>query len=358
MKSKDNNNLQLAFNQVQAVPVTCDRGSDTAFVLPTRLFRPTPPRGGQPTPADAPAAAACADPFSNEVISRAGHIPVVDHSKRKLRQARLRILPGGMVVRQFQGCSIVPPRSSVRGVIDGFSLDSRRRLRKKLMSVDFASTDLLWVTLTYHKSWGASFKDWKADFENYIKRMLKTWPEYQGLMWRLEFQERGAPHFHFLISFPKGKRPAAASFQMWSSHSWADVIGGPEDQDLLIYGSKVIEVCNSRELGKLLGYLVKEMGKVTQGIGDRNGTGRMWGVRGSLPMIAIADVQFKSEADFAEFCRRVNVAGRGVSAFWEKISPAWSGFCLLGDGLDMISLLDGIDVEFLPCDNRELVSVW
>lgn len=325
----------------------------SAFFRPTCTY----PRG-QHTPPASLRAGVCASPLGNVAISRGESSSLVDHDSRKLRKAQARILPGGFVVRQFIGCSVPPVDGGQRGVIDGFSLDSRRRLRLKLMGVDWSSVDLLWVTLTYHKEWGVEFNDWKDDLENYIKRLKSSWAGYVGLFWRLEFQSRGAPHFHILLAFRPGICPTESAFVAWSGLAWAGVIGGADDCHLVKHGSRVVSVSRAKGLGILLGYLVKEMGKTKQA--SRNsgtGTGRMWGVRGAIPMTSIADVEFKTQADFDEFCKRVNVAGRGVSKYWENISTAWSGFVLLGDGLDMVSLLEGLDIEFVPCDSRETVAV-
>lgn len=305
------------------------------------------------TPETALAGSACESPLGNVAISHRGLSGCIDHDVRKLRKAQARILPGGFQVKQFQGCSVVPANHGDRGVIDGFSLDSRRRLRLKLMGVDWSSVDLLWVTLTYHKEWASDFDGWKTDLDNYIKRVIRNWSSYVGLIWRLEFQARGAPHFHILLGFKKGFSPKSSIFGAWSGSAWAAVIGGLNDRHLVKHGCRVCEVSRVNGLGVLLGYLVKEMGKTKQSRRVAgSGTGRMWGVRGDIPTTTIADVQFKTQADFETFIKRVNAAGAGQSRYWENITSSWSGFCLLGDGLDMIDLLIGLDVEFVPTDAR------
>ena len=41
-------------------------------------------------------------------------------------------------------------------------------------------------------------------------------------IWKLEFQRRGAPHFHILIAQPSGD---LRTFRAWLSEAWAEVVG-------------------------------------------------------------------------------------------------------------------------------------
>jgi hypothetical protein len=55
-------------------------------------------------------------------------------------------------------------------------------------------------------------------------------------MWKMEFQRRGAPHFHLLAELPTED---LAEFQGWCSESWARVVGS-EDPKHKAAGTNVV----------------------------------------------------------------------------------------------------------------------
>lgn len=87
-----------------------------------------------------------------------------------------------------------------RGTIKEFSFGSRRRLLEKLGEVD--QRQLLYrplmVTLTYPASWPTDPAVWKKQVQAFVKRLERLTPG-AAVFWRLEAQERGAPHFHLLV---------------------------------------------------------------------------------------------------------------------------------------------------------------
>lgn len=277
-----------------------------------------------------------------------------DHDQRS-SCPRAKVLPGGFVVKHFKGCSRVPTVNGFRGEIAGFSLDSRRRLRMKLMAIDWQACDWLWVTLTYHNTWSEEPDEWKTNVQTWFKRLIRAWRNYSGLVWRLEFQKRGAPHFHLLVGFKRGAAPKAAAFQAWSRQAWAEILDGADDKHLVKHGCRVCEVCDYQNMGALLGYLVNELGKVQQQsrkneMGISLPTGRVWGVKGDLPMVSIADIDFADEVEFEKFIKRVNERSVIDGDYFSKITTNWSGFVLMGDGLVMLEMLDGLNYSIRPSD--------
>jgi len=82
-----------------------------------------------------------------------------------------------------------------RGEIKVFSPESRLRLFKLLHQIKFNS--VTFVTLTYPDE----FPDWKEKYKYDLKRFRALTETRWGkipAIWRLEFQERGAPHFHIM----------------------------------------------------------------------------------------------------------------------------------------------------------------
>lgn len=221
-----------------------------------------------------------------------------------------------------------PGDGVTRGIVRGFSADSRRRLRIRLMEVPWDELDSYWVTLTYHQRWGEDWQSWKADLRRFRKRLQRAWAPIGGF-WRFEFQRRGAPHFHLVISWGRSGGPDRAVFRAWVRAAWSAVTGESENRAHLAHGTQTVKVdrTDKGHLGKLMGYLVKEMSKTKQAEGQP--TGRQWGRFGDLPARTIAEVELTDEG-YCELARRVADQGKGW--FADSLSGKWSGFVCLGDG--------------------------
>lgn len=83
-----------------------------------------------------------------------------------------------------------------RGEIKDFSRASQARLIKAVSIWDPAGT-LLIITLTYPAKW-PSGERCQADFKAFRQRLLEKRPDWSGC-WKLEYQTRGAPHYHLII---------------------------------------------------------------------------------------------------------------------------------------------------------------
>jgi len=83
-----------------------------------------------------------------------------------------------------------------RGRVVGFSAASRKRLLEKLAALLHDALPLF-LTFTYPAVYpGCSGA--RRDFRAWCKRLLRVYPE-AALVWRLDLQRRGAPHFHVLL---------------------------------------------------------------------------------------------------------------------------------------------------------------
>lgn len=90
------------------------------------------------------------------------------------------------------------PGGSRRGVVRGFSAKSRFRLLKGMACIDYEAAGLpVFLSLTYHEDWGGPGQ-WKEDLNCFIVGLRRKWPMVWGI-WKLEFQKRGAPHYHFIL---------------------------------------------------------------------------------------------------------------------------------------------------------------
>lgn len=165
-----------------------------------------------------------------------------------------------------------------RGIVTEFSAQSRLRMLRKLARI--APTRVVFVTLTYPERFPSTTRA-KGHLRAFLERIRRRYP-HASAFWRLEYQERGAPHFHLLFF--------ELPFVPWSElrRWWAEIITAYVDGFL----PRVrIEKINSRR-GAFY-YCAKYTAKMA---GTTSGSaffildaylhvGRFWGVfnRGVLP---------------------------------------------------------------------------
>jgi len=110
------------------------------------------------------------------------------------------IADGGRLF-QLQGQSLTGFKGIMhpRHEITTFSRRSRWELQKTMAVINEAHAGLPdFLTLTYPKEWSQDWHVWKRDLKAFREALQRRWPDVWGV-WRLEFQERGAPHFHCLL---------------------------------------------------------------------------------------------------------------------------------------------------------------
>jgi hypothetical protein len=89
-----------------------------------------------------------------------------------------------------------PPKPEKRGNVTGFSVASRRRLIDFLCRMDDGYKRASFVTLTFAGS--PSHADAKQALKRFLQRVREYFPEASAV-WRMDYQERGAIHFHLLF---------------------------------------------------------------------------------------------------------------------------------------------------------------
>ena len=85
-----------------------------------------------------------------------------------------------------------------RGKIGGFSAKARGRMMELCAKIRDDAV-ALFVTLTYPSDWPGDPARWKRDLDAFGKWICRFAPGV-GAIWKLEPQQRGAPHFHLLVS--------------------------------------------------------------------------------------------------------------------------------------------------------------
>jgi hypothetical protein len=112
----------------------------------------------------------------------------------------------GPVIEYYKGASLLKvsrggkgktPVGGTRGKVLGFSFASRRRLMQKIAKIERGAVLPDFVTLTYPYKF-PSPREAKKHLDTFSKRFRRQF-EKGGLLWKLEPQDRGAPHFHLLV---------------------------------------------------------------------------------------------------------------------------------------------------------------
>lgn len=177
-----------------------------------------------------------------------------------------------------------------RGVITGFSARSGARMRAYLRGcmADYRYM----VTLTYPGFYTSNGAEVKEHLRRYIQE-LRRHAERAGqpcedfsAFWFLEFQERGAPHFHIFTTW--------IGSNQWTASTWYRIVNS-EDERHLRAGTR----CEELRRGKagLISYASKYAAKAEQKLvplGYEN-VGRFWGVTGRRTVLAAAT--FVSQLD-------------------------------------------------------------
>jgi len=81
---------------------------------------------------------------------------------------------------------------------------------------------LVMVTLTYPDNFETDDKAVKRHLELLRKRMERAFGKKPRGIWALEFQERGAPHFHLFIGLPRGVD--YEDFEWWGFNTWSEIV--------------------------------------------------------------------------------------------------------------------------------------
>lgn len=146
-----------------------------------------------------------------------------------------------------------PARPAPRQVITSWSRKSRANMVKSLCEIDYISpiSDInphgpmlrrgrvpAMLTLTYSGDWltvAPNGKAAKRHLQLFFKRYWRAWGEKLKAVWKLEFQRRGAPHFHLLVVPPHGRArvgvAAGRPFKEWLSAVWTSIVAHPDPEE-------------------------------------------------------------------------------------------------------------------------------
>lgn len=180
-------------------------------------------------------------------------------------------------------------RGGRRGVVREFSRASRRRLFQKFARL--TPSRATFITLTYPDNY-PEVRDAKANLRAFLERIRRAYPESSGI-WRLEFQKRGAPHFH-IIFYNLKYIPFAVL-----RDAWKEIVGVSPDETLFIN----VRLIQSRK--QVYSYVSKYVAKVSTLFNKDaySHAGRWWGIFNGpqLPFANRKYIQFRLKPDNREF---------------------------------------------------------
>lgn len=186
------------------------------------------------------------------------------------------------------------PTKHKRGDILNFSRKSRRRMLLKLSTINYeAYNTRLFFTCTFHDKFPTSKDEVNRLLFATIKRIERL-DDNLSIIWRIELQKRGAPHFHFILLFQRfytSKEKVELSKKL--KNIWGDLTIHLNNYAYTI-GSDLREL-NSNH--KTFNYISKYSSKSSA---DERPVklGRIWGVRGFV--IESKPLEFECSFDFAE----------------------------------------------------------
>jgi len=186
-------------------------------------------------------------------------------------------------------------RGGKRKAITKFSRASARRLfftARNLPNLE------IMLTLTYPREFpmdGRAVKDHWRRFRQWMVRNNAT----SGL-WVLEFQERGAPHFHVFLTEPLDRHAVSAA--------WFRIVGSGDPKHLAA-GTRIETFRYPPALG---GYVMKYAAKLQQKEvpPEYEAVGRFWGTWGSPDITRNVRLPLRSAKQLVRIIRRAHIKKR------------------------------------------------
>lgn len=161
----------------------------------------------------------------------AGWEPDTDdaESRDEVWQQRQGVLRG--LSQHDEPASLVRPG---RAAISAWSPKSRRSMLRSLASYDWSPVfehrhPRALITLTYGSDWVSVAPDAPTS-KKHLEAFRSAYTRDVGIpwgSWKLEFQMRGAPHYHLMMVAPKAitLRGVLVPFDEWVATTWARIVG-------------------------------------------------------------------------------------------------------------------------------------
>jgi hypothetical protein len=208
---------------------------------------------------------------------------------------------------------------SPRGAVTVWSPGSRSRMVKRLATLDWSPIiapapgfRAAMVTLTYPGDWVSvcpSPDTAKKQLKAFRAAHARRWGQFPAV-WKMEFQRRGAPHFHLYVPIPMGLQSwtvqggtneiRSGLYCEWLSQTWARIVGAKGVERMLHEhagtGVDLAEANRMTDPKRISIYFTGHQAKVSGSKRhqhqppaewlDTGGTGRWWGVWTLKPVTA------------------------------------------------------------------------
>jgi hypothetical protein len=188
------------------------------------------------------------------------------------------------LVRMYYPPMVSAANSSTRGAVTELSKKSRSRLAAMAYELQaLGHVPELMFTLTYPGEWlsvapnGRAVKRHLQTFRKRLERYLSKYNISPSGLWFLEFQKRGAPHFH-LILWGGVSSLNQKNLKAWVSRNWSAVVGHADMSERTKHLKAGTQVAKMKR--PHFGYAAKYASKMIQKLvpSDFSDLGRFWGV--------------------------------------------------------------------------------
>ncbi len=235
------------------------------------------------------------------------------------------------------------PGGGVRGRVSGFSRASRRRLQRTLAAIDWRAggpEQARFLTLTFHRV----PCDWRARWLAWLACARRLGVRY---IWRLEAQDRGAPHWHLMLWATDGA--LAALREDWTR------IAADGSRAHRRYGWHVLRLDSYRRASA---YLSKYLGKVGGACLIIDGA-RSWGTSRSLPVATprcatLDQRQYVQVARTARRLARARRRERRPRAMWWRRST-WL-YLPADASLRLLEWVGGVSLGVDECMSTDMMA--
>lgn len=197
------------------------------------------------------------------------------HKKSENKIPCIEWTEGAGLLKVSKGGKTETPKGGQRGKVKGFSRKSRLRLMRIIAKIRLDAPLPVFITLTYPFNFPSPIES-KKHLDIFDQRLRRAFPEI-GFIWKLEPQERGAPHYHILAWGVSVEKLGA-----FIPFAWHDIAGQGDENHLRFHlGLLGNEPCVSqvRSRNGVMRYAEKYLGKTFEVAGWKEKyTGRFWAV--------------------------------------------------------------------------------
>jgi hypothetical protein len=250
-----------------------------------------------------------------------------------LSNGRLRWYPGASFVEVLGSKDRLPKKerhSKPRGRVKEFSADARRRLKAKVAKLKRNELEkALVVTLTYPGEFPDpdDYKIYKKHLHTCEMALGRKWPDCSGI-WKLEFQKRGAAHYHLVVCGLGDLE--LETVRTWFRETWYRIAHNGDKHG----GNAGTQVDRIKSVGGAISYLAKYISKGDQ-TRPGNFTGRYWGVhnKAALPTATPKEIELpRKEANMLRRIARKKIQKDVEKSRWKRFMDEkgrWSEFTRL-----------------------------